>query len=280
MKRFSTLISPEELKENLAAPELRLVDCRASLQDRDAGCKAYRDAHLPGAVFADLESDLSGPVVPGITGRHPLPSVPALVERLRAWGIGNASQVVAYDDASGAFAARLWWLLRFLGHDAVAVLDGGFSAWSAAGYELTAALPTLAAQDFTPTPRAEWLVTADEVARSSDRTPLFDARAPARFRGDEEPIDPVAGHIPGAQNLPFTENLRAGRFRPERELRAAFDAALAGHAAQDAIMYCGSGVTACHNVLAFAHVGLALPRLYAGSWSEWITVPTRPVARG
>ena len=280
MKRFATLISPEELQQNLAAPELRLVDCRASLQDRDAGRKAYRAAHLPGAVFADLESDLSGPVVPGNTGRHPLPPVSALVERLRAWGIGNASQVVAYDDAGGAFAARLWWLLRWLGHDAVAVLDGGFSAWSAAGYALTDDEPRPSAQDFTPAARAEWLVTADEVARSSDRASLFDARAPARFRGDEEPIDPVAGHIPGAQNLPFTENLRAGRFRPERELRAVFEAALAGHAAKDAIMYCGSGVTACHNVLAFAHAGLELPRLYAGSWSEWITVPTRPVARG
>jgi len=280
VKRFATLISPEELQQNLAAPELRLVDCRASLQDRDAGRKAYRAAHLPGAVFADLESDLSGPVVPGNTGRHPLPPVSALVERLRAWGIGNASQVVAYDDAGGAFAARLWWLLRWLGHDAVAVLDGGFSAWSAAGYALTDDEPRPSAQDFTPAARAEWLVTADEVARSSDRASLFDARAPARFRGDEEPIDPVAGHIPGAQNLPFTENLRAGRFRPERELRAVFEAALAGHAAKDAIMYCGSGVTACHNVLAFAHAGLELPRLYAGSWSEWITVPTRPVARG
>jgi thiosulfate/3-mercaptopyruvate sulfurtransferase len=208
-----------------------------------------------------------------------LPPVPALVERLRGWGVGNASQVVAYDDASGAFAARLWWLLRWLGHDAVAVLDGGFSAWSAAGYALTAEQPTHRAQDFTPAAHAEWLVTADDVARSSDRA-LFDARAPERFRGDVEPIDPVAGHIPGAQNLPFTDNLRAGRFRPQAELRAAFEAALAGRAAQDAVMYCGSGVTACHNVLAFAHAGLALPRLYAGSWSEWITVPTRPIARG
>jgi thiosulfate/3-mercaptopyruvate sulfurtransferase len=280
VKRFSTLISPEELQQHLAAPELRIVDCRASLQDRDAGRQAYRAAHLPGALFADLEQDLSGPIVPGVTGRHPLPSIPTFIERLRAWGIGNASQVVAYDDASGAFAARLWWLLRWLGHDAVAVLDGGFSAWSNAGYALTSEPPSFAAQDFTPTPHAEWLVTADEVAQSSGRAPLFDARARERFRGDEEPIDPVAGHIPGARSLPFAENLRSGRFRPAGELRTTFEAALAGHAAQDAIMYCGSGVTACHNVLAFAHAGLPLPRLYAGSWSEWITVPARSVARG
>lgn len=281
VKRFSTLISAEELLADLTAPELRIVDCRASLQNREVGHAAYCTGHVPGAVFADLERDLAGPIVPGETGRHPLPQIASFVECLRAWGIGNASQVVAYDDASGAFAARLWWLLRFMGHEAVAVLDGGFEAWLSGGYPVTTSVPTPSVPDFTPTPHSEWLVDASFVARASEQSGLlFDARAPERFRGEVEPLDAVAGHIPGARNLPFAENLRASRFRPAHELKRHFEAALDGHAPGDAIVYCGSGVTACHQVLAFAHAGLAFPRLYAGSWSEWITDPTRPIAKG
>jgi thiosulfate/3-mercaptopyruvate sulfurtransferase len=278
--RFSAVISSQELTSRLLEPKLCLVDCRASLQNAAAGRVAYAKAHLPGASFADLLEDLSGPIVPGQTGRHPLPSVEAFTAKARSWGIGAQSQVVVYDDAAGAFAARLWWMLRWLGHDAVAVLDGGFPAWVAEGRALTDALPEQAPGDFTPEPRPHWLVTARELAapQSTSRR-LFDARAPERFAGDVEPIDPVAGHIPGAVNLPFADNLQDGRFRSPAKLRQRFALALDGTPPEAAVVYCGSGVTACHDILAFAHAGLPLPRLYAGSWSEWITDPARPTER-
>jgi thiosulfate/3-mercaptopyruvate sulfurtransferase len=278
---FSTLISSQELALRLGEPELRIVDCRASLQDVTKGRASFVEAHLPGATFADLLDDLSGPIVPGQTGRHPLPPVEAFAAKVRGWGISAASQVVVYDDAGGAFAARLWWMLRWLGHGAVAVLDGGFPAWVAEGRPVTAAVAQIAPGDFTPQPRGELLVTARELETpQSLMRKLFDARAPERFRGDVEPIDPVAGHIPGALNLPFAENLKDGRFRAPAELRERFAAALDGTPPEEAIVYCGSGVTACHDVLAFAHAGLPLPRLYAGSWSEWITDPTRASSKG
>lgn len=280
MTRFSAVISCAELAALLSEPELCLVDCRASLQNPAAGREAFAKSHLPGAAFADLLEDLSGPIVPGRTGRHPLPPLEPFVAKLRAWGIGGASQVVAYDDAGGAFAARLWWLLRWLGHDAVAVLDGGFPAWVAEGRPVTEEVSVKAPGDFQPQPRAGWLVTARELeAPQSISRRLFDARAPERFAGDVEPIDPVAGHIPGALNLPFAENLEAGRFRSPAQLRERFATALGDTSPADAVVYCGSGVTACHDILAFAHAGLELPRLYAGSWSEWITDPARPTAR-
>jgi thiosulfate/3-mercaptopyruvate sulfurtransferase len=210
-----------------------------------------------------------------------LPSVEAFAAKVRGWGISAASQVVVYDDAGGAFAARLWWMLRWLGHDAVAVLDGGFPAWVAEGRPVTAAVAQMAPGDFTPQPRRELLVTARELETpQSFSRKLFDARAPERFRGDVEPIDAVAGHIPGAVNLPFAENLKDGRFRAPAELRERFAVALDGTAPEEAIVYCGSGVTACHDVFAFAHAGLPLPRLYAGSWSEWITDRTRATSKG
>jgi thiosulfate/3-mercaptopyruvate sulfurtransferase len=276
---FSTLISVDSLAASLAEPHLVIVECRASLQDPQAGRNSYAQGHLPRAAFADLLEDLSGPIELGRTGRHPLPELDAFVGRVRAWGIGNSSRVVVYDDAGGAFAARLWWMLRWLGHDAVALLDGGFQAWVAAGKPLTSEVALRPVGDFTPAPRPHLLARVGELLQSAPRK-LFDARAPERFRGDVEPIDAVAGHIPGAENLPFAENLRDGHFRPPAELRARFDAALAGTPPEEAVVYCGSGVTACHDVLAFAHAGLPLPRLYAGSWSEWITDPSRPVAKG
>ena len=281
MTRFSDVVSPAELSERLGTPELRVVDCRASLQDPLAGRAAYEQGHVPGAVFADLLDDLSGPIVAGRTGRHPLPEIEAFVDRLRSWGIARSSQVVAYDDAGGAFAARLWWMLRWLGHDGVAVLDGGYAAWLAEQRPVTTEIPSPARGEFSAAPRAAWLVTSTELAAAqSIARKLFDARAPERFRGEVEPIDPVAGHIPGAVNLPFAANLRDGRFLAPAELRERFARALGDTAPQDAIVYCGSGVTACHDLLAFARAGLPIPRLYAGSWSEWITDPARPVERG
>jgi thiosulfate/3-mercaptopyruvate sulfurtransferase len=281
MTRFSTLISSSELALRLTAPDLCIIDCRASLQDVAAGRAAFAKAHLPGARFADLLEDLSGPIVPGQTGRHPLPSIEGFAANARGWGVSAASQVVAYDDTGGAFAARLWWLLRWLGHDAVAVLDGGFPAWVAQGGSVTDELRPVAPGDFTPHPHGKLLVTARELSSPQSRArKLFDARAPERFRGDVEPLDPVSGHIPGAVNLPFAENLKDGRFRSPADLRERFAAALDGTSPEEAVVYCGSGVTACHDVLAFAHAGLPLPRLYAGSWSEWITDPTRATAKG
>ena len=280
VSRLAAVISPAELAQLLGSSQLVIVDCRASLQNPAAGREAYVKAHLPGARFADLLSDLSGPITLGKTGRHPLPELPQFVSKLRRWGIAATSQVVVYDDAGGAFAARLWWMLRYLGHEAVALLDGGFQAWVAEGRPTTADFPTVAHSHFAPNLRPELLVTSAEleVPQSVARR-LFDARAPERFRGEVEPIDPVAGHIPGAVNLPFADNLRDGRFRPPAELRQRFAHALDGSAPEQAIVYCGSGVTACHDIVAFAHAGLPLPRLYAGSWSEWITDPARPIAR-
>lgn len=281
MTRFSAVITCQELASLLPEPRLRLVDCRASLQNVAGGWDAYAQAHLPGASFADLLEDLSGQITPGQTGRHPLPSLDTFVAKLRRWGIGADNQVVVYDDAGGAYAARLWWMLRWLGHDAVAVLDGGFPAWVAEGRPVTDAVSERAPGDFTPQLRPDWLVTTGELAMpQSLPRQLFDARAPERFAGDVEPLDPVAGHIPGARNLPFAQNLQDGRFRSPAELRQRFAVALGGSAPEAAVVYCGSGVTACHDILAFAHAGLPLPRLYAGSWSEWITDPARPTERG
>ncbi len=278
--RPSPLISAPELSARLADPALRVLDCRASLQDAAAGRKLYAQSHVPGARFADLLDDLSGAIEPGRTGRHPLPDVAQLTARLRAWGVDGSSFVVAYDDAGGAFAARLWWLLRWLGHDSVALLDGGFSAWLAEGCSVTSELPPARLGNFVARVRPELLVSTAELAAPESRARrLFDARAPERYRGEVEPIDPVAGHIPGAVNLPFADNLREGRFRTPAELRTRFERALDGAPPEDAVIYCGSGVTACHDVLAFELAGLPLPRLYAGSWSEWITDPSRPVAK-
>jgi thiosulfate/3-mercaptopyruvate sulfurtransferase len=279
---FTTLIDPEQLAAELVqhtAPELVLVDCRASLLEPEAGALSYAKSHLPGAVFADLLEDLSGPVVPGKTGRHPLPEPELFADRLRDWGVCSATQVVAYDDSGGAFAARLWWMLRWLGHSKAAVLNGGWSAWMASGLPITAGQLPRARGDFEPQLRPELLVQAAEVrqAMQQGQVLLLDARAPERYRGDVEPMDVVAGHIPGALNLPFAENLHEGRFRSAPDLRARIVARL-GRTPEQAVAYCGSGVTACHDVLAFVYAGLPEPRLYAGSWSEWITDPERPVA--
>ncbi len=281
---YQTLITADELATKLSAPDWAIVDCRFSLRESERGRHEYDQARIPGAVYAHLDEDLSGHIVPGKTGRHPLPSVDALAQTLSNWGIDASVQVVAYDDRDGSMAAaRLWWLLRWLGHDAVAVLDGGWQQWQRAGYPVASGVESRARRVFTPHVREEWAATAEEVLATLDEPALHlvDVRSGERYRGEQEPLDPVAGHIPGAVNLPYIEMLAAdGRFLPAEELRARFQTLLGDTPPEQTIFYCGSGVTAAQALLAFAHAGLGDGRLYAGSWSEWITNPNRPTATG
>ncbi len=280
---YTTLIAVDELFAHLNDPNWALVDCRFSLQDTQQGRRAYQLGHIPGAVYAHLDEDLSGPVVPGRTGRHPLPAPEAFAARLGRWGIGNTTQVVAYDDAGGAYAARLWWMLRWLGHEAVAVLDGGWPAWMAAGLPQRSGFETRPPTVFTARLRPELVATADEVMlrRLDPDWRVLDARGADRFRGENETLDPVAGHIPGAVSAPYAGNLAPdGRFHDAAGLRQRYQSLLGAVPAARTICYCGSGVTAAHDVLAILHAGLGEARLYPGSWSEWITDPTRPIATG
>lgn len=280
---FTTLISSDSLIQSLADPNWVVIDCRFVLSDPAAGERAYRQGHIPGAHYAHLERDLSAQV-DAHSGRHPLPERTRLIARLDAWGVGRASQVIVYDDAGGAMAARLWWLLRWMGHAAVALLDGGWGQWLKEGRPLEAdAAPLRRSAVFTPRePLVDWLRTAEvQDAMRRRAIQLLDARAPERFRGELEPIDTIAGHVPGAINRPFVLNLATdGRFLPAVELRRQFSTQLAHIAPRQVVHMCGSGVTACHNLLAMEHAGLPGSRLYAGSWSEWIRDPSRPVARG
>ncbi len=266
-----------------AGTALRLVDARFSLADPQSGAQAYAQGHLPGAVFADLNADLAEPSRPG-QGRHPLPDSATFASRLGRWGIGVDTQVVVYDAGDGSMAAaRLWWMLRLIGHTRVAVLDGGLAAWQNAGLPLATAVPDVPSLPAYPgqfDPSA--VVDADEVAARLSQAPgwLLDARAGERFRGEVEPIDPVAGHVPGAVNRPFGLNLRDGRFRAADELRAELLPLLGSYTPDQAVVMCGSGVTACHLLLALEHAGLHGARVYAGSWSGWISNPSRPVASG
>lgn len=279
---FSTLISAADLQslQDRGTPPV-LLDCGFDLADTPAGERAYTAAHLPGARYAHLDRDLSGAKT-GSNGRHPLPGRAALAARAGQWGLTPAVQVVCYDDHGGVYAARAWWLLRWLGHGAVAVLDGGRGAWGAAGGSWVTDLPIPPAQ--APYPALAPAMPTVDAATLQTRlgaVTLLDARAPERFRGEVEPLDPVAGHIPGAQCRFFKLNLAAdGRFKPADQLRQEF-AALAGSPAAGPVVHqCGSGVTACHNLLAMAHAGLEPGALYPGSWSEWCSDPARPVARG
>ena len=286
---FTTLISTSDLAARIgvpADPALVIVDVRHDLAHPEAwGEDAYREKHLPGARFAHIDRDLSG-VKTGRNGRHPLPTPEACARVFGRLGIDATKQVVAYDQGPGVYAARLWWLLRWLGHDAVAVLDGGFAAWTREGRPVTAEVPQIAATTFVARPRAP-TIDAGAIAASmanpvaATAFVLLDARAHERYRGDVEPLDPVAGHIPGALNRPYSDNLGAdGRFKTAAALATEFDAIVGGRAPHDVVHYCGSGVTACHNLLAMTHAGRAGARLYPGSWSEWCADPDRPVARG
>ncbi len=281
---YSTIISVPALISEFENPNLAIIDCRFSLTDTEAGRQNYLAAHIPGAVYAHLDEDLSSPVISGTTGRHPLPAIEKLAVKLGDWGIDSSSQVVAYDDAGGALAAsRLWWLLRWLGHNAAAVLDGGWQAWLEAGETLHSGLEMRPARTFVPHIQNGILIDADEILNrlGDSNFLLLDSRDEARYRGDEEPIDPVAGHIPTAHPSPHLNTLdQKGKFLPQEELRSQFTALLGEVSPGDTVFYCGSGVTAAQNVLAMAHAGMGIARLYAGSWSEWITDPLRPIAVG
>lgn len=279
---LSPLISAEALQSQLGEQRLVIVDCRHDLMDPDAGRRAYAAGHLPGAVFLHLDDDLSGPKT-GRNGRHPLPDLIMLARRLSNAGIGDDSHVVAYDGHGGMYAARLWWSLRWLGHVQVQVLDGGVGAWVAAGGALSDAVPKVEPRPLTPHPQANWTVDAQAVLDNIDhpRFVLVDARAPGRYAGEGETIDPVGGHIPGARNRFFQQNLQAdGRFKPAAQLREEWSALLDGAEPGATVQQCGSGVTACHNLLALEVAGLTGSRLYPGSWSEWCSDPSRPVAVG
>lgn len=277
--RYSTLVSSALLAEHLDDPDWRVFDCRHQLTDPDAGGRAFAAEHLPGSLFLHLDRDLSGPMN-GRNGRHPLPDPLLLAAKLGEAGVSAATQVVAYDDAGGAFAARLWWLLRWLGHDRVAVLDGGIDRWRAEDRSVVSAVPESVPTVLEVNLR-DWVVCSAEVLVNLEerRFCLLDARSPDRFRGENETLDPVGGHIPGARNRFFRDNLDAdGCFRPAAELRREYLALLAGVEPGAVVMTCGSGVTACHNLLAMEIAGLPGARLYAGSWSEWCSDPARPLA--
>lgn len=278
---FTTLVTPAQLAAHLDDPAWIVVDCRHDLFDHALGRREYAQSHVDGAFLADIENELSGGKT-GSNGRHPLPDRDALVALFRRWGVDNTSQLVAYDAQGGQFAVRLWWLARWLGHGAVAVLDGAWQAWVASGGRTSQTLPQRAAGAFEAKPSIAGVVDATHVLGhlNDARTLVLDARAIERYAGEQEPIDPVAGHIPGALNRFWQTNLANGRFKSAAELRAEFDALLAGRAPADVIHHCGSGVTACHNVLAMEIAGLSGTQLYSGSWSEWVADRTRPVVTG
>ena len=278
---FTTLISTAELGEALDRPDVVICDVRHDLLQADWGEAEYAKGHVPGAQFVHVDRDLAAPKT-GKNGRHPLPTPEAAAALFSRLGIDDHKKVVAYDQGNGMYAARLWWMLHWLGHDAAAVLDGGLAKWLREGRAVTTEVPKARPSSFgirsvTPT------VNATGVRSSLNRRTLFlvDARAPARFRGEVEPIDPVAGHIPGAHNRPFTQNLDAdGTFKLPAFLRAEFMALLDGASHETVVHQCGSGVSACHNILAMEIAGLPGTRLYPGSWSEWSADPARPIERG
>jgi thiosulfate/3-mercaptopyruvate sulfurtransferase len=281
--KFNTLISADGLAQNFENPEWVVIDCRFQLDDTKNGLIAYQKNHIPGALYAHLDEDLSAPIIPGKTGRHPLPNPNMFAHKLGDWGIGNDTQVVVYDDDGGKFAARLWWLLRWLGHETVAVLNGGYSEWITFGLPVTSETSKIEADQFIPDIQRDMISSAQDVLKNfgNPGMMLIDSRAPERFSGELEPIDPVAGRIPGSINYFWGNNLtNNGEYQLKQILRGRFENLFGDIATENVTFYCGSGVTAAHNILAVVHSDLGMPRLYAGSWSEWITDPERPITKG
>lgn len=281
--RFTTTITVAELTNHLDDPDWVIVDSRFKLANPDQGRMDYESAHIPGAVYAHLDHDLSGPIVKGVTGRHPLPSVEKVTDVFSDFGIDSRVQVVAYDDQGGALAAgRLWWLLRWLNHQAVAVLDGGWQEWVNNGLVVRSGIETRMPRKFIAHPRNDLIVSAEDVdaIREDLQYRLLDARSADRYRGENETIDPVAGHIPGAISAPYADNLNPdATFRDSESIAARYKKLLSGVPVKNVVCYCGSGVTATHDILAMMKAGLGEARIYAGSYSEWITDPDRPVEK-
>ena len=276
---FTTLISPADLVPHLADDDWIVIDCRFDLSDPPKGERLYLESHIPSARYAHLDHDLSGEKT-GTNGRHPLPSAEQMRERFSAMGISPGKQVVVYDTDSGMHASRLWWMLRYMGHDAAALLDGGFARWTSEGRPVRGGREQWRAGAFIGAPRESWRLTAQAVQQGLDDPGrlLVDARSEERFRGENETLDKKAGHIPGATNYFFQRNLRDDKtFKSPEELRAAWDSVLGSRRPDQVVMYCGSGVTACHNLLAMEHAGLPGARIFPGSWSEWSADDSRPV---
>lgn len=276
------LVSTQQVAQHLDDPRWVVIDCRFDLTRPEWGFNNYQQSHIPHALFADLDKDLAGPRTPQ-TGRHPLPDPTEFTRVLSAWGIHETTQVVVYDTSGGSFAVRLWWLLHYYGHPATAVLDGGFTQWNRENRPVSSDVESRPPAQFEPHLQPGMLATVEDVEkiRLDPHYRLIDARSPIRYRGEQEPIDPVAGHIPGAVNRFHGSNLNSdGKFLPADQLKQQFSALLGGVPAENAIIYCGSGVTSIHHLLAMRLARLGSPRIYIGSWSEWIRDPERPIATG
>ncbi|MEM7131665.1 MAG: sulfurtransferase [Chloroflexota bacterium] len=280
----TTIISTEELAQNLNNPNWAIIDCRFLLNDTAAGRVGYEEAHIPGAVYAHLDEDLSGPIVPGETGRHPLPSIETFGATLGKWGITSDTQVIAYDTSGCVYAGRLWWMLRWMGHDGVAVLDGDFRLWQKEGRPIASGMEERSPVTFAANPQPVMAASVDEMVAnlSSQRYQTYDARDEPRYRGEVAGMDPVSGHIPGAISAHFAANLNEdGTFRSPEELRARFSQLLGSANPDKTIWYCGSGVSVHHDLLALEIAGFDRgARAYIGSWSDWINDRGRPVERG
>ena len=279
---YNTIISADELAKIIDNDDVRIFDCRFLLKDPQGGLKKYQEGHLPNAQFADMDTQLSSAMTEQ-SGRHPLPSAMDLIEQLQAWGISNDTQVIAYDDISGAFAARMWWMLRWMGHNKVAVLDGGMQKWQANGGELSTDIPSFTAGNFDAEIHDDWLVDIETVQAelANKNITLIDARAADRFTGKDQKTDPVPGHVPGANSLPFGGNLTAeGTFAAAEVIQARFSKLITDQPLDKVVNMCGSGVTACHNLLALEIAGITPTKLFIGSWSQWIRDTSRPVATG
>ena len=279
---YNTLITTNVLVERIKDPKWVLIDCRFDLADKEWGAEEYEVLHIPGAVYAHLEKDICGPITP-ISGRHPLPDPKNFIAAMQRLGVNHDSQVVVYDATGGGMAGRLWWQLKFYGHEKVALLNGGLPKWLSEGRETVKGVESNPVGDFSGTPNPMMMVTTDEVKAmlGSKISAIIDARSPERFRGEVEPIDTVAGRIPGALNRFYQNNLdKDGQFLPAEALKTAYETLLNGFKPHEAVAYCGSGTTACHNLVAMAYAGLPMPKLYVGSWSEWIRDEKNPVGKG
>jgi thiosulfate/3-mercaptopyruvate sulfurtransferase len=274
--KHTTLVSIDTLAANYTNPNWVIVDCHYLLNDPDAGRRAYQRGHIPGAIYAHLDEDLTGPIIPGKTSRHPLPDIETFTNTLSSWGISKDTQVIAYDNRGGGIAVRLWWMLKWLGHDAAAVLDGSLTHWKKVGFPVTDEITTAKPKTFKPKPHPEMIATLNEIEtiRQHPNKLLVDSRAQERYRGETEPLDPVAGHIPGAVNRYYMDNLdEEGKMKTVSELKEIFSALIGETQPGNVIFYCGSGVTSAHNILAMAHAGLGMAKIYPGSWSEWVIDP-------